>query len=103
MTNGLKFSWELSGSGWATCRIKDGSSERKGIVSYCTDALADFPDWTYSPWNATGPLQPGRKLASGTYGEYTNGAISNVRIYRFALAPADATSADDLPKVAQLD
>jgi hypothetical protein len=41
MTNGLKFSWELSGSGWATCRIKDGSSERKDIVSYCTDALAD--------------------------------------------------------------
>ncbi|MEU8795333.1 hypothetical protein [Streptomyces sp. NPDC048643] len=42
MANGLKFSWELSGSGWATCRIKDGSSERKDIVSYCTDALADL-------------------------------------------------------------
>nr|WSX72867.1 hypothetical protein OH826_02780 [Streptomyces sp. NBC_00899]WSX81065.1 hypothetical protein OH826_48730 [Streptomyces sp. NBC_00899] len=41
MTDGLTFSWELSGSGWATCIIKDGSSERKDFVSYCTDALAD--------------------------------------------------------------
>ncbi|WP_409240331.1 hypothetical protein [Streptomyces sp. PA5.6] len=38
----LRFSWELSGFGWATCRIADGSSERKDIVSYCTDALADL-------------------------------------------------------------
>ncbi|MEU6872874.1 hypothetical protein [Streptomyces sp. NPDC046751] len=37
----LEFSWELSGSGWATCRIADGVSERKDFVSYCTDALAD--------------------------------------------------------------
>lgn len=37
----LEFSWELSGSGWATCRIADGVSERKDVVSYCTDALAD--------------------------------------------------------------
>jgi hypothetical protein len=38
----LQFRWELSGSGWATCRIADGPSERKDIVSYCTDALADL-------------------------------------------------------------
>ncbi|MFE2531530.1 hypothetical protein [Streptomyces sp. NPDC059371] len=48
------------------------------------------------------PRRPVR-LASGTYGEYTNGAISNVRVYPFALPPADAASADDLPKVAQLN
>ncbi|WP_351233243.1 hypothetical protein [Streptomyces sp. NPDC002133] len=42
MTGDLQFSWELSGSGWATCRIADGSSERKDFVSYCTDALADL-------------------------------------------------------------
>ncbi|MFC8063762.1 hypothetical protein [Streptomyces sp. NPDC057293] len=42
MINDLQFSWELSGSGWATCLIKDRSSERKDIVSYCTDALADL-------------------------------------------------------------
>ncbi|WP_129841107.1 hypothetical protein [Streptomyces sp. RFCAC02] len=41
MTNDLRFSWELSGSGSATYCIKDQHSERKDIVSYCTDALAD--------------------------------------------------------------
>jgi len=42
MPSDLQFSWELSGAGWATCRIADGSSERKDHVSYCTDALADL-------------------------------------------------------------
>ncbi len=38
----LRFSWEISGSGWATCRIADGASERRDIVSYLTDALGDL-------------------------------------------------------------
>ncbi|WP_181803921.1 hypothetical protein [Streptomyces shenzhenensis] len=38
----LQFSWELSGAGWATCHIADGSSEHKDHVGYCTDALADL-------------------------------------------------------------
>ncbi|WP_393058182.1 hypothetical protein [Streptomyces sp. LN549] len=42
MTGVLRFSWELSGSGWATCRIADGGSEQKCFVSYCTDALSDL-------------------------------------------------------------
>ncbi|MFJ3306795.1 hypothetical protein ACIPSA_27450 [Streptomyces sp. NPDC086549] len=42
MTHGLQFGWELSGSGWATCRISDDLAERKDFVSYCTDALADL-------------------------------------------------------------
>ncbi|WP_393075962.1 hypothetical protein [Streptomyces sp. LN704] len=42
MTGDLRFSWELSGTGWATYRIADGTSERKDHVSYCTDALADL-------------------------------------------------------------
>ncbi|MFI8501204.1 hypothetical protein ACIGFK_22315 [Streptomyces sp. NPDC085524] len=41
MTGDLRFSWVLSGSGWATCRIADDASEWKDFVSYCTDALAD--------------------------------------------------------------
>ncbi|WP_326662157.1 hypothetical protein [Streptomyces sp. NBC_00385] len=42
MTGVLQFSWELGGSGWATCRIADGGSEQKCSVSYCTDALSDL-------------------------------------------------------------
>ncbi|MEV7233137.1 hypothetical protein AB0N06_03835 [Streptomyces sp. NPDC051020] len=42
MPGDLQFSWELSGSGWATCRIADSTSERKHFVSYCADALSDL-------------------------------------------------------------
>lgn len=41
MGGDLQFSWELTGSGWATCRIADATSERRDVASYCTDALAD--------------------------------------------------------------
>ncbi|MEU3421989.1 hypothetical protein [Streptomyces murinus] len=42
MMGDLRFSWELSGTGWATYRISDGTSESTDIVSYCTDALSDL-------------------------------------------------------------
>lgn len=42
MPDDLRFGWELSGHGWATYRIADGSAERVDCVSYCTDALADL-------------------------------------------------------------
>ncbi|MFE2215092.1 LamG domain-containing protein [Streptomyces canus] len=75
----------------------------KEIRLYVDGKLAATRDWTYTPWNATGPVQMGRKLSSGAYGEFTNGAISDVRIYPTALPPADASAGGDLPKVAQLD
>ncbi|MEU8625718.1 hypothetical protein [Streptomyces sp. NPDC048669] len=42
MPGDLRFSWELSGSAWATCRVADSSWSLKRTVSYCTDALADL-------------------------------------------------------------
>ncbi|MEW1747600.1 hypothetical protein [Streptomyces angustmyceticus] len=42
MADQLEFDWQLSGSGWATCRIADASAEAKYVVSYCTDPLADL-------------------------------------------------------------
>ncbi|MER5478755.1 hypothetical protein ABT026_17570 [Streptomyces sp. NPDC002734] len=42
VTGSLHFSWELSGSGWATYRIWDGSTKHQDEVSYCTNALADL-------------------------------------------------------------
>lgn len=38
----FRFSWVLSGSGWATVAVADGASAHTGPVSYCTDALADL-------------------------------------------------------------
>ncbi|RLU79246.1 hypothetical protein CTZ27_37005 [Streptomyces griseocarneus] len=42
MTGQIEFDWQLSGSGWAICRIADAVAEAKFGVSYCTDALADL-------------------------------------------------------------
>ncbi|MGW2556297.1 LamG domain-containing protein [Streptomyces sp. NPDC001635] len=75
----------------------------KEIRLYVNGKLTATRDWTYTPWNATGPIQIGRKLSSGTYGEYANAAISNVRIYPTALPPADAAATGDTPKTVQLD
>ncbi|MEV1069465.1 LamG domain-containing protein [Streptomyces sp. NPDC050263] len=75
----------------------------KELRLYVDGKLTGTRDWTYTPWNATGPLQIGRKQASGAYGEYTNGAVSGVRLYPAALPPADASASGDVPKVTQLD
>lgn len=79
------------------------AASAKEIRLYVDGKLVGTRDWTYTPWNATGPVQIGRKLSSSTYGEFTNGAISDIRIYPTALPPADASTDSDLPKVAQLD
>ncbi|MGW4379400.1 hypothetical protein [Kitasatospora sp. NPDC004531] len=42
MADRIGFEWQLSGSGWASCRISDGATEAKFAGSYCTDALADL-------------------------------------------------------------
>ncbi|MEU3616628.1 LamG domain-containing protein [Streptomyces sp. NPDC006872] len=75
----------------------------KELRLYVDGKLTGTRDWTYTPWNATGPLQIGRKQASGVYGEYTNGAVSGIRLYPAALPPADASASGDVPKVTQLD
>ncbi|MEV0179157.1 LamG domain-containing protein [Streptomyces sp. NPDC050625] len=75
----------------------------KELRLYVNGKLTATRDWTYTPWNATGPVQIGRKLSSGTYGEYANAAISNIRVYPTALPPADAATTGDNPKVVQLD
>ncbi|MFR9793831.1 hypothetical protein ACL07V_35110 [Streptomyces sp. MB22_4] len=41
--------------------------------------------------------------ADGVFGEFTNGAVGDIRVYPTALPPADAASSGDLPKVTQLD
>ncbi|MET9398800.1 hypothetical protein [Kitasatospora sp. NPDC002965] len=67
MTRSLHFSWELSGSGWATCRIWDSSTKHREGVSYCTNALADL-----------------LKGVSGLYGPH------GIQRFSFDLEPAEA-------------
>ncbi|MFD9002114.1 LamG domain-containing protein [Streptomyces sp. NPDC059582] len=74
----------------------------KELRLYVNGRLTGSRDWTYTPWNATGPLQIGRKLSSGAYGEYANASVSGIRVYPTALPPADASATGDVPKVTQL-
>ncbi|MGW1724462.1 LamG domain-containing protein [Streptomyces sp. NPDC002306] len=74
----------------------------KELRLYVNGKLAGSRDWTYTPWNATGPLQIGRKLSSGAYGEFANASVSDIRVYPTALPPADASATGDVPKVTQL-
>ncbi|MFE2376128.1 LamG-like jellyroll fold domain-containing protein [Streptomyces sp. NPDC059398] len=69
---------------------------------YVNGKLTGVRDWTYTPWNATGPLQIGRTVSNGTYLEYADGSISDVRIYNTALPAADAAATGDNPKLGQL-
>ncbi|MHB9861197.1 LamG-like jellyroll fold domain-containing protein [Streptomyces sp. YIM S03343] len=45
-----------------------------------------------SPWEATGPLQIGRRLYNGTYAENTNGSIADVQVYGEALTASQVSS-----------
>ncbi|MGI5518426.1 LamG-like jellyroll fold domain-containing protein [Streptomyces sp. CA-106131] len=58
---------------------------------YVNGTLAATKAFT-TPWNATGTLDIARKLSSGTWGEYANGAVSDVQVYSQALTSAQTSS-----------
>ncbi|WP_245238982.1 hypothetical protein [Streptomyces sp. MZ04] len=93
MTGDLQFSWELSGSGWATCRIADTAEEQKNFVSYCTDALADLL-FRVAGLYGTSPVQRvsfDLEPAEVRWRLRRRGADVDIAIYRF---PDMATSWD---------
>ncbi|MFJ2566940.1 LamG-like jellyroll fold domain-containing protein [Streptomyces sp. NPDC087568] len=45
-----------------------------------------------SPWEATGPLQIGRRLYKGTYAENTQGSIADVQVYGEALTASQVSA-----------
>ncbi|MFG3046718.1 LamG-like jellyroll fold domain-containing protein [Streptomyces sp. NPDC048241] len=45
-----------------------------------------------SPWEATGPLQIGRRLYNGTYGENAQGSIADVQVYGDALTASQVSA-----------
>ncbi|MER7935333.1 MULTISPECIES: hypothetical protein [unclassified Streptomyces] len=40
--SGFQVKWELTGHGWARCRLAEGAKEVSLVAGYCTDALADL-------------------------------------------------------------
>ncbi|MEV5879945.1 LamG-like jellyroll fold domain-containing protein [Streptomyces sp. NPDC052101] len=72
--------------------VYDGPTNTLNL--YVNGTLTATRTFAGTPWNATGPVQIGRRLYQGTYGEYANAAISNVQLYGTAL-PASEVSALD--------
>ncbi|MBK3647937.1 LamG domain-containing protein, partial [Streptomyces sp. MBT33] len=81
--------------------VYDASTNQ--ITLYVNGRQAGTKTFGGTPWNATGPVQIGRRLAQGAYGEYANSEISDLHIYNSALPPADAAATGDNPAVSQLD
>ncbi|MEU2306503.1 LamG-like jellyroll fold domain-containing protein [Streptomyces misionensis] len=73
------------------------------LLLYVDGHLSATKAYAGTPWNATGPVQFGRRLYQGTYGEYANGLLGDVRIYPTALPPADAAAPGGSFILTQLD
>ena len=74
----------------------------KQMSLYVNSRIVGSAAYTGTTWNASGPLQIGRRLGAGTYGEYANAQLSDIHIYNTALTPADATATGDNPPITAL-
>ncbi|MCX4608865.1 LamG-like jellyroll fold domain-containing protein [Streptomyces mirabilis] len=55
------------------------------LLLYVNGRLSATKAYTGTDWNAVGPVQFGRRLYQGAYGEYADGRLSDVRLYPTAL------------------
>ncbi|MEU6280835.1 LamG-like jellyroll fold domain-containing protein [Streptomyces sp. NPDC047028] len=69
---------------------------------YVDGHLAATQDYTGTTWNAAGNVQIGRRLYQSSYGEYTDGELSDIRLYDTALPAADAAATNDLPQAVRM-
>ncbi|WP_457459620.1 LamG-like jellyroll fold domain-containing protein [Streptomyces sp. TE5632] len=61
------------------------------IRLYVNGALTNSKAFT-SSWEATGPLQIGRRKAAGGYGEYHKGSLADVQVYGEALTASQVSA-----------
>ncbi|MFF4014160.1 LamG-like jellyroll fold domain-containing protein [Streptomyces sp. NPDC001843] len=62
------------------------------LLLYVNGHLSAVKTYTGTVWDAGGAVQFGRRLSQGTYGEYANGRLGDVRLYGTDLPPADAAA-----------
>ncbi|MGW0966887.1 LamG-like jellyroll fold domain-containing protein [Streptomyces sp. NPDC002516] len=72
------------------------------LLLYVNGRLSATKNYTGANWNAAGPVQFGRRLYQGSYGEYADGRLSDVRLYPTALPPADAAASGDAGTLTRL-
>lgn len=81
--------------------VYDASAKQLSL--YVNGHLAGATAYAGQSWNAAGPVQIGRRISAGIYGEYANGQVSDVHTYPTALPLADAAAVGGSPTVVQLD
>ncbi|MFF3113444.1 LamG-like jellyroll fold domain-containing protein [Kitasatospora sp. NPDC057904] len=67
-------------------------ADRQQLRLYVNGQVAGVADYAGTAWNATGPLQLGRRLYQGSYGEYAAGRVGDVQVFDQALSPAGVAS-----------
>ncbi|WP_262064544.1 LamG domain-containing protein, partial [Streptomyces sp. STR69] len=80
--------------------VYDASTSQ--LTLYVNGRQSGTKTYSGTSWNAAGPVQIGRRLYQGTYGEYAVGKVSDIHIYDTALPPADAAAKGDNAVVSQL-
>ncbi|MFJ9248906.1 LamG domain-containing protein [Streptomyces sp. NPDC101776] len=80
--------------------VYDASTNQ--LTLYVNGRQSGTKAYSGTSWNAAGPVQIGRRLYQGTYGEYAVGKVSDIHIYDTALPPADAAAKGDNAVVSQL-
>ncbi|MEU1144616.1 LamG-like jellyroll fold domain-containing protein [Streptomyces sp. NPDC005901] len=79
------------------------SAESQTLSLYVNGSLSTRGHYAGTSWNANGPVEIGRRLYRGSYGEYANAQISDVRLWNNALPAADAAAPGDIPRVSGLN
>ncbi|MFE1322093.1 LamG-like jellyroll fold domain-containing protein [Kitasatospora phosalacinea] len=62
------------------------------LTLYINGIQAATATYTGTTWNATGPLQIGRRLYQSAYGEYLAGSVSDVQTHNTALSPTSISA-----------
>ncbi|MFF7992490.1 LamG-like jellyroll fold domain-containing protein [Kitasatospora xanthocidica] len=78
-------------------------ADGKQLKLYVNDETAASATYGGTVWNATGPVQIGRRKYQGVYGEYTSGRIADVQLFAEALTAGGVRSiGKDRPVPTQL-
>jgi hypothetical protein len=80
--------------------VYDATSDQLSL--YVNGQLAGAADYDGTTWNADGAVQLGRRLYQGSYGEYADGELSDVRVYDSALPVSDLVAMNSSPEVTGL-
>jgi hypothetical protein len=72
--------------------VYDGSTNTLSL--YVNGQLSATNTFAGTPWGSGGPVEIGRRLYEGSYGEYANAEISDVQLFGTALSASEVGALD---------